>query len=291
MAERPSPAHGAARVQLRNGSLTGDITYLRQGAGPVVVLIHGVGMNAAIWQPQMAALAAAHDVIALDMPGHGGSLLPPNPPTLDDYADAVIGLLDALGIDQSALVGHSMGALVATHTALRTPARVRRLIAMNAVFRRSPELKHAVQARAVELEEKGFSASIAPTLARWFGDPVPANLELAATLSSAALRTVNVEGYRRTYWLFATSDEALAPGLPSLKVPALFLTGELDANSSPAMSLEMARIAPGARAEIVPGVRHMMALTHPDEINSRLLSFLDEETADAPLPVPAEVGP
>ncbi|MDE1566726.1 alpha/beta fold hydrolase [Aquabacter sp. P-9] len=291
MAERPSLAQGAARVHLRGGGVSGDITYLRQGAGPVVVLIHGVGMNAAIWQPQMAALAAAHDVIALDMPGHGGSLLPPDPPTLDDYADAVIGLLDALGIPAAALVGHSMGALVATHTALRNPERVSRLIAMNAVFRRSPELKQAVQARAVELEEKGFSASIAPTLARWFGDPVPANLELAAALSSAALRTVNVEGYRRTYWLFATSDEALAPALPGLKVPALFITGEFDANSSPAMSREMARIAPCARAEIVPGVRHMMALTHPDEINSRLIAFLDETPADASRPLPAEVGP
>lgn len=290
MAERPSPAQGAAPVRLRNGAVAGDITYLRQGAGPVVVLIHGVGMNAAIWQPQMAALAAGHDVIALDMPGHGGSLLPPDPPTLDDYADAVIGLLDALGIETAALIGHSMGALVATHTALRNPDRVSRLIAMNAVFRRSAELKQAVQARAVELEEKGFSASIGPTLARWFGDPVPAHLELAAELSSAALRTVNVEGYRRTYWLFATSDEALAPTLPGLRVPALFITGEFDANSSPAMSAEMARIAPGACAQIVPGVRHMMALTHPDEINSRLLTFLDAKTAGSVLPLPAEVG-
>lgn len=290
MAERPSPAQGAAPVRLRNGTVAGNITYLRQGAGPAVVLIHGVGMNAAIWQPQMAALAAGHDVITLDMPGHGGSLLPPDPPTLDDYADALIGLLDALGIGTAALIGHSMGALVATHTALRNPDRVSRLIAMNAVFRRSAELKQAVQARAVELEEKGFSASIGPTLARWFGDPVPAHLELAAELSSAALRTVNVEGYRRTYWLFATSDEALAPSLPGLKVPALFITGELDANSSPAMSAEMARIAPGACAQIVPGVRHMMALTHPDEINSRLLTFLHEDKAGRPLPLPAEVG-
>lgn len=291
MAERPFPAQGAAPVRLRNGTVAGDITYLRQGKGPALVLIHGVGMNGAIWQPQMAALAAGHDVIALDMPGHGGSLLPPDPPTLDDYADAVIGLLDALGIETAALVGHSMGALVATHTALAHPDRVSRLIAMNAVFRRSPELKQAVQARAVELEEKGFSASIAPTLARWFGDPVPPGLALAAELSGAALRSVNVEGYRRTYWLFATSDEALAPTLPGLKVPGLFLTGEFDANSSPTMSLEMARIAPGARAEIVPGVRHMMALTHPDEINSRLIAFLDEDKASRPLPLPAEVGP
>lgn len=289
MAEAVQPVRGAVPVRLRGGALAGEISYLRAGRGTPLVLIHGVGMHAGIWAPQIAALAAQFDVIAMDMPGHGGSLLPPAAPTLDDYADAVIGLLDGLGILQAALVGHSMGALVATHTALVRPARICRLVAMNAVFRRSPELKRAVQARALELEEKGFSASIAPTLARWFGDPVPPALAAVSALAGDALRSVHVEGYRRTYWLFATSDEALAPALPRLAVPALFLTGEHDANSTPAMSLEMARLAPAARAEVVPGVRHMMALTHPQEINTRLLAFLGAPSAEV-RPEPVQAG-
>ena len=169
MAEPALPARRAVSVRLRGGTVGGEISYLRTGSGSPLVLIHGVGMNATIWQPQIAALAARFDVIAMDMPGHGGSLLPPAGATLDDYSDAVIGLLDGLGILQAALVGHSMGALVATHTALCHPSRVLRLVAMNAVFRRPPELRRAVQARAAELEERGFAASIAPTLARWFG--------------------------------------------------------------------------------------------------------------------------
>lgn len=278
MAEPALPARRAVSVRLRGGTVGGEISYLRTGSGSPLVLIHGVGMNATIWQPQIAALAARFDVIAMDMPGHGGSLLPPAGATLDDYSDAVIGLLDGLGILQAALVGHSMGALVATHTALCHPSRVLRLVAMNAVFRRPPELRRAVQARAAELEERGFAASIAPTLARWFGDPVPPALEGVSALAGDALRAVDVEGYRRTYLLFATSDEALAPTLPTLSVPALFITGEHDANSSPAMSQEMARLAPGARAEVVPGVRHMMALTHPDHITARLMAFLSAGT-------------
>lgn len=289
MAEAGQTTRHTVPVRLRGGAVNGDISYLRAGAGAPLVLIHGVGMHAGIWQPQMAALAAHFDVIALDMPGHGGSLLPPAAPTLDDYADAVIALLDGLGLPAAALVGHSMGALVATHTALAHPGRVTGLVAMNAVFRRSPELKQAVQARAAELEEKGFSASIAPTLARWFGDPVPPALDGVSALAAEALNTVNVEGYRRTYWLFATSDEALAPALNRLAVPALFLTGEHDANSTPGMSLEMARLAPGARAEIIQQARHMMALTHPDEINARLLAFLRSISVQV-ASEPAEAG-
>ncbi len=282
MADPASPYSGSAMVRLRAGDILGKVGYLRAGAGPTVVLIHGVGMNAQIWAPQIAALAAHHDVIAIDMLGHGRSLLPPEPPALADYADAVIGVLDALDVPKAALIGHSMGALVALQTGLQHADRVERLVAMNGVFQRSPELRRAVLARAEELEQKGFSASIAPTLARWFGDPVPEALAPVCALARDALQNVRVDGYRRTYALFATSDAVFAPTLPNLAMPALFLTGAEDANSSPAMSQAMADLAPHGRAEIVPGVRHMMALTHPDDINARLLAFLAETPAAAP---------
>lgn len=287
MAEPSFTGRARAPVTLRGGAVRGEVTYLRAGAGTPVVLIHGVGMNAGIWGPQIAALSAHHDVIAMDMPGHGGALLPPAEPTLDDYADAVIGLMDALGLPQATLIGHSMGALVATQAALSHPARVGRLVAMNAVFCRPPAVKEAVRARAEELDAKGFSASIAPTLERWFGHPVPDHLAAVAAIASDALRSVDVEGYRRTYRLFATSDGAFAHTLQTLAMPALFYTGEFDANSSPDMSRAMAALAPGGRAEILPGARHMMALTHPDAINASLLAFLAEAEAEVRTGEPA----
>jgi hypothetical protein len=64
------------------------IAYRRSGQGPAVVLIHGVGLQGDIWAPQVEALAADHDVVAVDMLGHGGSSLPPAEPTLAHYADA-----------------------------------------------------------------------------------------------------------------------------------------------------------------------------------------------------------
>lgn len=281
MAEPSLPARARVPVALRGGAVRGDVAYLRAGAGSPVILIHGVGMHAGIWAPQMAALSAHHDVIAMDMPGHGGSLLPSPDATLTDYADAVIGLMDGLGLLQPMLIGHSMGALVATQTALSHPTRVARLVAMNAVFRRPPAVRDAVRARAEELEAKGLSASIAPTLERWFGDPVPAHLAAVASLAGEALNSVDVEGYRRTYWLFATSDEAFADTLRTLAMPALFYTGEFDANSSPDMSHAMAALAPQGRAEILPDARHMMALTHPDAVNASLLAFLDKAGSGA----------
>lgn len=280
MAEVAEATRRHAAVRLGGGA-EGSVAYLRAGRGTPLVLIHGVGMNADVWGPQIRVLSAYHDVIAMDMPGHGESSLPPDPARLEDYGAAVVGLLDTVGVERAALVGHSMGALVAMEVALRHPARVTRLVAMNAVFCRPPDLKRAVEARADELDAKGVAASVEPTLARWFGNPVPDHLAKVCALVRAALEQVRPEGYRLTYRLFASSDAVFAEALRHLVPPALFLTAEHDANSSPAMSLEMAARAPLGRAEILAGARHMMALTHPDAVNRSLLAFLAEARAPA----------
>jgi pimeloyl-ACP methyl ester carboxylesterase len=280
MAEQRALSRQSVVSVLRAGRLKGQTSFLRCGSGEVVVLIHGVGMNATIWQPQMEALSASHDVIAIDMLGHGESMPPPEEPQLSDYADQIIGLLDRLEIDRAALVGHSMGALVATQTALQQPARIERLVAMNAVFRRPPALKRAVLERADELQTRGVASSIQATLDRWFGSPVPKQLRAACECARQALQDVDLEGYGRTYRLFAVSDEAFTTSLSTLAMPALFLTGALDANSSPAMSREMALLAPHGTCIVLEGERHMMALTNPEAVNVHITRFLEGVISD-----------
>jgi pimeloyl-ACP methyl ester carboxylesterase len=257
------------------GKPHGQTGFLRSGSGFPLVFVHGVGMNADIWQPQLETFATSRDVISIDMLGHGGSALPPEAPLLTDYADQLLSLLDALGTERVDLVGHSMGALVAIQTAIIRPERIRRLVPMNGVFRRPTAVKQAVLKRAEELQQFGLEASIQPTLDRWFGSPVPHRLRSATELARSALKSVDPVGYSRTYRLFATSDEAFVDTLPTLSVPTLFLTGEQDGNSSPAMSHEMAALAPNGRAEVLPGERHMMALASPELVNASLAAFLD----------------
>ena len=127
--------------------------------------------------------------------------------------------------------------------------------------------------RAQSLEADGNPSTNEGTIARWFGDPVPSELADQAEVVRGLLRCVDPVGYARTYRLFAESDEAHKERLKDLAIPALFMTGELDPNSTPAMSRAMADAAPQARCDIVPGVRHMMSLTAPDEVNARLRAF------------------
>ena len=95
--------------------------FLRQGSGPAVVLVHGVGLQASVWEEQISTLSKHYDVIAIDMLGHGGSSLPPSDARLSDYADQLLAVLDHMGLQQAHLVGHSMGALVALEFPFRTP--------------------------------------------------------------------------------------------------------------------------------------------------------------------------
>ncbi len=266
------------------------VGYRRIGRGSPVLLIHGVGMQADVWRPQIDALSVRHDVIAVDMLGHGETSLPPVDARLRDYADAILALLDSLDLGRAHIVGHSMGALVALEAALNHSGRFISLVALNAVFRRTQAQRAAVEARARAVESGGAVTDLPATIARWFGDPAPASQREAMAEITGFLRSVNPIGYQRTYRLFASSDEAHASRLETLPLPALFMTGEMDLNSDPAMSAAMASLVPRGNVEIIPAARHMMAVTSPREVNDRLLAFLAKMDAGNPSSIVASEG-
>jgi pimeloyl-ACP methyl ester carboxylesterase len=266
--------------------VTDGTTYRAEGEGEPIVFVHGVGMNKDVWAPQLTAFASTHRVVAYDMLGHGSSPLPPPEPRLSDYADQLRRLLDALGIKRANIVGHSMGSLVAVAFAMAHPERVLRLVALNAVYDRTPEQRAAIEARASTLAKEGMGATLDGTLARWFGEkegPVAEKVQQVRTW----LEAVDPIGYARTYGLFATSDDAFIGKLERLAMPALFLTGEHDLNSSPEMSRRMAAIAPNGEARVVPGERHIMSFTSPEMINPILREFLSTPGQPA---IPDEAG-
>jgi pimeloyl-ACP methyl ester carboxylesterase len=261
--------------------VAGSTRYLRQGQGEPVVLIHGVGMASPIWEPQIEALSSDYDVVAYDMLGHGGSSLPPAEVSLADYADQLMSLIEGLELKRPHIIGHSMGALVALEFAITHPTRLSSVTAINPVYCRSAEQRASVLSRAEALEGSGTLGSVEGPIARWFGSPVPKEWAGQAELVSSLLTSVDPVGYARTYRLFAHSDEAHKGRLDKLAVPALFMTGEFDPNSTPWMSQAMAEAAPQGQCEIIQKVRHMMAVTHPNDVNARLRTFLESASQRA----------
>jgi len=260
----------------------GGTAYQRAGRGAPLLFVHGVGMRSGFWGPQIEAFAGSHDVVAYDVLGHGGSVLPPDGVTLRVYADQLLAVMDGLGLDTASVVGHSMGALVALECALGHPERIERVVAMNAVYCRTSPQRAAVARRAANLDGGHTEEGRRATLARWFGEPVPVDLDGAVRWVERALAEVDPVGYARTYRLFASSDRAHEGRLPELSVPALFTTGEFDPNSTPAMSRAMADAAPQGRAIVLPGERHMMSLVSPASVNAVLRLFLNETAVMLP---------
>ena len=93
-----------------------------------IVFIHGSGMDHTVWTLFSRHFARhGRNVIAVDLPGHGRSAGEPKP-SIEDMSDWIVDLLDALGVQQAALTGHSLGSLVALDCAARHPDRVRALV-------------------------------------------------------------------------------------------------------------------------------------------------------------------
>lgn len=238
----------------RPRSSFGSLRAVRAGEGPTVVLLHGVGLRAEAWGAQTDVLARDFTIIVPDMAGDD---------TLASYTDPIAEALDS----PAWIIGHSMGAMMALDLARRFPAKVRGVVAMNAIYRRTPQAAAAVKARAASLDGKTLGDPT-ETLIRWFGDtPSPER-----SACESWLRAADPETYRKAYTVFAHEDGPTA--VETLTCPALFLTGSAEPNSTPAMSNAMAALAPQGTAHIIPNTAHMMPMTHPAAVNAQLRAFL-----------------
>ena len=244
-----------------------------------MVLVHGVGLGSEVWGPQVAAFCATHRVIVYDTLGHGRSDLPPESASLDIYVSQLEGLLDTLDISRAVVIGHSMGAIVATAFAIAKPARVIALAALCPVYDRSAESRAAALGRAQALAKCGPGAGVEATLRRWFGDNASPRAGGKVDILRRWLADADPVGYARAYRVFVSCDEAIVGRLGALGMPALFLAAEHDSNSTPAMSRRMAAEAPHGRAVVLPNARHMVPFVSPGPVNARLRAFLEEHKA------------
>ena len=256
------------RPQTLRGS-DGSLRWIETGHGKALrgeplVLIHGVGMRAEAWGPQMGL---AGRVIAVDMPGHGGTSALPDGALLTDYVDWAARAMALLGLASANVAGHSMGALIALGLAVRHPARVRRVALLNGVHRRDAA-RSAVVARAKAISDG--DVDLETPLNRWFQpDQAAVRADVAGWLSG-----VDRAGYAAAYRAFSLGDATFADDLGRISCPALFLTGADDPNSTADMARGMAASTPLGQFVVIDHHRHMVNLTAPDLVNAALTTWL-----------------
>ncbi len=263
---------------------SGDVTYHieRRGSGTPLVLLHGFTGSAATWAGQVEVFAGQHDVIAVELLGHGATDSPFDPERYTmarALADLSL-LLDYLGLGAVALLGYSMGGRVALAFAATSPQRVGRLILESA----SPGLRSADERRAraasdAELADRLERDGLTAFVDHW------ENLPLFATqrrLPEALRARVRAERLAGSAVGLANSLRGLSTGrqpsywdaLPRLSMPVLLIAGMLDAKYRQIARAMQAKL-PDATLELVPNVGHTVHLEAAEIFNQQVLDFLE----------------
>lgn len=247
--------------------------YLRAGEGPVVVMLHGIGGNAAQFSRQLEALADIRTVIAWDAPGFVGSDDAPGDWAMEDFADHLAGFLDALGIEQADVVGQSWGGVLAQVFYGRHPERVRSLVLTDtsAGGGSQPEAERqaALQARLSALE------SMTPAeIARRRAPAIVAPDASEAMLLEAEqmMAQIRPSGYRTAAIVLADADTRSV--LPTVTVPVLVINGEHDQIIAQGTGEFLRDAIPGATLLTISGAGHLSGQEQPEVWNSAVREFL-----------------
>ncbi len=237
---------------------------------PVIAFAHSIGATLEMWDAQAAAFAGRYRVLRYDTRGHGGSELIAAPARVDDLADVLAGLLDALGIARAHVVGLSLGGMTAQAFALRYPNRLDRL----ALVATSAEMDRANWQKRIEtVTTEGYAPFIDGILVpRWFTQAyADANPAVIAGFRARMLAN-DTAGYASAAHAIATLD--LLPRIAGITAPTLILVGAEDPATPVAMSEIIRGHIPHAEMVIVPGAAHIVAVEAADIVNDYLGAFL-----------------
>jgi pimeloyl-ACP methyl ester carboxylesterase len=244
--------------------------YLSKGEGPPVVLLHGLGGSLHAWHGVAEVLALHHHVIAVDLRGHGRSSAG-GKTTIGSWAKDVEALIGALELPPVALVGHSIGSLVAQHVTVKRPEVVDHLVMVGGISWFEPAAKDAYQQRAKLVEAEGLDAIVDDWLLGALAPRTRAKLPQVVGL----LRDMFLRNDAQTY---ADACRAMAEPPPvdreRIGQPTLLLVGDHDRSTPIAMAEELHREIPVSRVQVVPTAGHWAPLEQPDEIGSAILQFL-----------------
>ncbi len=130
------------------------INYSSVGKGTAIVLLHGFLESKSMWEPFIPSLSKKHQVVTLDLLGHGKTGCTGSIHTMEDMADAVKAVLKEIKIDQSVLIGHSMGGYVALAFAEKYPNEIIGLCLMNSTAQADSKEKKTNRDRAIVAVKK-----------------------------------------------------------------------------------------------------------------------------------------
>lgn len=250
------------------------IHYMIEGAGPPIVILHGMGNNSQSWKKQLEGLSEQFTVIAWDAPGYGQSSDPKEEfREFSQFADVLKGFIENLHYESVTLLGHSMGAAIAIDFCYRFPQMVDALIISDttrgaaALSKEENEQKLANRLRNIETLEP---AEIAKLRVKELLSPDPnPEVQKEAERIYSQVRPI---GFRSVaYSLYHLNQMDI---LPSISVPTLLICGELDKVTPVSESEVIHHTIKNSSFVTIPGTGHLCYQEDPLRFNIIVLDFL-----------------
>jgi 3-oxoadipate enol-lactonase len=258
-----------------------EVYYEIHGEGPPLVLVMGIGYDSALWTlQQVPALSTCFRVIILDNRDVGRSSTVSHSYTIADMADDLAGLVDALGIERTHVLGLSMGAMIAQEFALRHANRLDRLVLTGSGAAPARSAVDPIRIWSwVKANDATGEVFVGQQLISLFSTAFLRNrqaVQQTSALLAANPYPMTPEAYQRqaqAYLKFDSLDR-----LGGITAPTLVIVGEQDLVTPPWIAREVADAILGARFEVIrgEGASHVVPIERPDEFNQLVSNFLTE---------------
>ncbi len=251
--------------------MTAALHVERLGAGPDLALIHGWAMHGGVWRGLAERLATSHRVHLVDLPGHGRSAMIDGSYTLEAIADAVAAALPA----PAALLGWSLGGLVAMSIALRDPARVTRLVLTGATPRFVNDACWSAGLDAAVVDDFGARLGDDParTVHRFLALQVRGSdgeRQTLARLKAALDGAPPPDPRALAGGLAILRETSLLPALGRLRQPVRLIHGARDTITPPPAAAFLGERLPAAVVYNIDGAGHAPFLSHPERFAALL---------------------
>ena len=236
-----------------------ELAYDRRGKGIPLVLLHGYPLDHHLWDEVVPLLEVTFDLILPDLRGFGESTTVITPYTMDDYASDIAGLLDNLGIQKAAIVGHSMGGYVALAFARLYPQRVSALgLVSTQVLADPADRKEGRYKSAADVTENGIAGVVATMTPKFTSD------ERLQAWAREMMERQKPAAYIGALKAMAERMDA-TPLLAAFNFPIVILHGTADALIPIDRAREIKAAVPKAHLAELSDVGHMPMMESKEE--------------------------
>ena len=243
-------------------------------AGAWVTLSHGLATDMSMWDELADALRGRFRVLRYDARGHGQSKSTPGDYTLSLLVADLVGILDTLKIEQTHVVGLSMGGMVAQGFMLAHPQRVRSAVIADSRHTTTAEFTSAWYGRAATVRKDGIEAIVDATVERWSSRGLGERNPAAIRRMEKMVRATSVDGYCGCAAALAQLNYGSRLG--EIRCPVLVVCGSEDHGAPPENTRQMHKMIADSEFLEIPQAGHIANIEQPAVFNQAVLDFLEK---------------